>query len=111
MPLVSIRKDAPTLTLLPESDSLPFTERMRNKNINELIRTEQDYLTDLQLVVRMFRKPLLERGIITEEQDKSIFFNIPVLCAKTQDVLAKYMFIDVFHPDGPKLAATFNKLV
>jgi len=62
-------------------------------------------------VEQVFQKPLLERGIINEEQDKAIFFNIPILCAKTQDVLSKYMFIDVFHPDGPKLGATFNKLV
>ncbi|XP_027569208.2 intersectin-1 isoform X1 [Pipra filicauda] len=56
-------------------DMLTPTERKRQGYIHELIVTEENYVTDLQLVTEIFQKPLLESELLTEKEVAMIFVN------------------------------------
>ncbi|XP_041328559.1 intersectin-1 [Pyrgilauda ruficollis] len=53
-------------------DMLTPTERKRQGYIHELIVTEENYVTDLQLI---FQKPLMESELVTEKEVAMIFVN------------------------------------
>uniref|UniRef100_A0A6B2LBM9 DH domain-containing protein n=1 Tax=Arcella intermedia TaxID=1963864 RepID=A0A6B2LBM9_9EUKA len=42
----------------------------------EIVETERDYVEDLRIIMEVYKNPLKESGIITEEQQKSLFANI-----------------------------------
>lgn len=50
-------------------------ERKRQGYIHELIRTEERYVDDLQLVVEVFQKRMVESGFLTEGEMALIFVN------------------------------------
>ncbi|XP_039567809.1 intersectin-1 isoform X1 [Passer montanus] len=56
-------------------DMLTPTERKRQGYIHELIVTEENYVTDLQLVTEIFQKPLMESELVTEKEVAMIFVN------------------------------------
>ncbi|XP_018100331.1 intersectin-1 isoform X3 [Xenopus laevis] len=56
-------------------DMLSPTERKRQGYIHELIVTEENYVSDLQLVTETFQKPLLESDLLTEKEVAMIFVN------------------------------------
>uniref|UniRef100_A0A4W3J9E3 Intersectin 1 n=1 Tax=Callorhinchus milii TaxID=7868 RepID=A0A4W3J9E3_CALMI len=56
-------------------DMLTPSERKRQGYIHELIVTEENYVTDLQLVTEVFQKPLLESDLLTEKEVAMIFVN------------------------------------
>src|SRR5689334_19070321 len=44
--------------LLSVSTDLPEKQRLRNSVLNELVRTERDYIVDLDTIINHFRNPL-----------------------------------------------------
>uniref|UniRef100_UPI00358E5D18 intersectin-1 isoform X2 n=1 Tax=Myxine glutinosa TaxID=7769 RepID=UPI00358E5D18 len=56
-------------------DSLSPMERKRQGYIHELLQTEENYMSDLQLVVEVFQKPMMESGQLSEEEMGMIFIN------------------------------------
>mmetsp|Transcript_8188 Transcript_8188/g.34398 ORF Transcript_8188/g.34398 Transcript_8188/m.34398 type:complete len:1216 (+) Transcript_8188:36-3683(+) len=94
---------------LPEDEDLPFKERMRNKTINEVMLSEVDYVDDLHFIIGHFHDPMLERGLVTEQQRVAIFSNIDLIFdmhTNLLDKLGKW----AQHPDGPQVADCFGEL-
>ncbi|XP_045435798.1 intersectin-1 isoform X4 [Pipistrellus kuhlii] len=56
-------------------DMLTPTERKRQGYIHELIVTEENYVSDLQLVTEIFQKPLMEAEMLTEKEGAMTFVN------------------------------------
>ncbi|NXM30050.1 ITSN1 protein, partial [Oxyruncus cristatus] len=56
-------------------DMLTPAERKRQGYIHELIVTEENYVSDLQLVTEIFQKPLMESELLTEKEVAMIFVN------------------------------------
>lgn len=48
---------------------------MRQDCINELIQTEKAYIEDMEVVHRVFEKPLSESRVITQQDLEEIFVN------------------------------------
>ncbi|XP_071368727.1 intersectin-2b [Centroberyx affinis] len=66
---------------LTSLDSLSPQERKRQGYIHELIQTEERYVEDLQIVLEVFHKPMLESGRLTEAEMAMIFVNWKELIA------------------------------
>ncbi|XP_032209058.1 intersectin-2 isoform X4 [Mustela erminea] len=60
---------------LQSLDTMQPGERKRQGYIHELIRTEERYVDDLQLVVEVFQKRMVESGFLTEGEMALIFVN------------------------------------
>ncbi|XP_068505369.1 intersectin-2a isoform X4 [Syngnathus scovelli] len=56
-------------------DTMSPQERKRQGYIHELIRTEETYVDDLELVLEVFYKPMSESGRLTEAEMGVIFIN------------------------------------
>ncbi|XP_061126439.1 intersectin-2-like isoform X3 [Syngnathus typhle] len=56
-------------------DTMSPQERKRQGYIHELIRTEETYVDDLELVLEVFHKPMSESGRLTEAEMGVIFIN------------------------------------
>ncbi|XP_061610787.1 intersectin-2a isoform X3 [Phyllopteryx taeniolatus] len=56
-------------------DTMSPQERKRQGYIHELIRTEETYVDDLELVLEVFYKPMSESGRLTEAEMGVIFVN------------------------------------
>ncbi|XP_042359063.1 intersectin-2a [Plectropomus leopardus] len=56
-------------------DTMTPQERKRQGYIHELIQTEETYVDDLELVLEVFYKPMLESGRLTEAEMGVIFVN------------------------------------
>ncbi|XP_076611810.1 intersectin-2a isoform X2 [Chaetodon auriga] len=56
-------------------DTMTPQERKRQGYIHELIRTEETYVNDLELVLEVFHKPMSESGRLTEAEMGVIFVN------------------------------------
>ncbi|XP_048865058.1 intersectin-1 isoform X1 [Brienomyrus brachyistius] len=56
-------------------DMLTPTERKRQGYTHELIVTEENYVSDLQLVTEVFQKPMQESELLTEKEAAMIFVN------------------------------------
>lgn len=63
-------------SILPEGEDLAKEVRLRNKCINEIIDTERDYITDLEIVADLFVAPLRGDNIISAADVGKIFSNI-----------------------------------
>ncbi|XP_036365508.1 intersectin-1 isoform X5 [Octopus sinensis] len=50
-------------------------EKLRQRAIQELISTEESYLQDMSIVDKVFRQPLKENGVLSDEEDKILFVN------------------------------------
>ncbi|XP_052830492.1 intersectin-1-like [Octopus bimaculoides] len=50
-------------------------EKLRQRAIQELISTEESYMQDMSIVDQVFRKPLKENGVLSDEEDKILFVN------------------------------------
>ncbi|XP_068953446.1 intersectin-2 isoform X3 [Petaurus breviceps papuanus] len=60
---------------LQSLDTMAPMERKRQGYIHELIRTEERYMDDLQLVTEVFQKPMAESGRLSEGEMALIFVN------------------------------------
>ncbi|XP_048209279.1 intersectin-2 isoform X1 [Perognathus longimembris pacificus] len=56
-------------------DTMQPAERKRQGYIHELIQTEERYMDDLQLVIEVFQKRMVESGFLTEGEMALIFVN------------------------------------
>ena len=59
-----------------ESESDHFDHLQRANVIKELIKTESDYVKDLQVLINTFMCPLEELGIISHNESKIVFSNL-----------------------------------
>lgn len=73
--------------VLPDDESLPKHERMRNKVINEIINTERGYMEDLDTLVSVYLQPLRESGVLKEEQIHNIFSNVEMILQINKAIL------------------------
>lgn len=48
----------------------------RHAVLKEFITTERNYVRDLHLIIDKIQKPLVEKKVITKEQEKILFPNI-----------------------------------
>ncbi|XP_077008374.1 intersectin-2 isoform X3 [Tamandua tetradactyla] len=60
---------------LQSLDTMQPPERKRQGYIHELIQTEERYMDDLQLVVEVFQKRMVESGFLTQGEMALIFVN------------------------------------
>jgi len=49
---------------------------IREKILNEILDTEKDYVNDLKIIIDVYKRPMMQSGIITEEQQKALFVNV-----------------------------------
>ncbi|KAF2070062.1 hypothetical protein CYY_008619 [Polysphondylium violaceum] len=61
--------------------------KMRNKVINEIINTEKDYISDLQVIINTILVPLKESKIVTDKDISTIFSNIQLLLNVNKELL------------------------
>ncbi|EDQ88061.1 uncharacterized protein MONBRDRAFT_32963 [Monosiga brevicollis MX1] len=61
-------------------------EISRQKVIYELIQTEQDYLRDLVIIRNLFRQPLVDQKVLSEQMITKIFSNLDELLAVNADL-------------------------
>ncbi|XP_070190790.1 intersectin-1-like isoform X2 [Littorina saxatilis] len=54
---------------------LTGAEKQRQNYIQELVTTEETYNDDMSIVLEAFRNPLLEAGVLTEQESDKIFVN------------------------------------
>jgi hypothetical protein len=59
-----------------ESESEAFDHLQRANVIKELLKTESDYVKDLQVLINTFMYPLEELGIISHNESKIVFSNL-----------------------------------
>lgn len=67
---------APLASLLPTPPPAPVDKPApshRSLVINELLKTERDYIADLDLVQTVFYKPLMERKILSPKDILALF--------------------------------------
>ncbi|KYQ89024.1 pleckstrin (PH) domain-containing protein [Tieghemostelium lacteum] len=69
--------------VLPEEGE----NKMRNKVINEIINTEKDYISDLNIIINVIYQPLKELKIITDKDLSTIFSNIQLLLNVNKEFL------------------------
>jgi len=73
----SFSKNSWAATVDPDLlNSIDEPERMRQEVIYELIKTEQSYVRDLQVIVNEFLLPMQKRHIVNDNDIKMIFLNI-----------------------------------
>jgi hypothetical protein len=81
--------------VLPEDDSLPQPQRLRNKVINEIITTEYLYARDLERIQEVFMNPMKEQKLLDAAQMNAVFGGLSILLgvsrqmAKDLEVQAK----------------------
>ncbi|XP_077173072.1 intersectin-2 isoform X2 [Paroedura picta] len=68
-------------------DTMQPMERKRQGYIHELIQTEEKYMDDLQLVVEIFQKRMVEAGCLSEAEMGLIFVNWKELIASNTKLL------------------------
>jgi hypothetical protein len=52
-------------------------DRLQRANVmKELVKTESDYVKDLQVLINTFMYPLEEMGIISHNESKIVFSNL-----------------------------------
>lgn len=51
----------------------------RNKVLNECINTERDYIRDLEVMIKYFKNPMVELGLMGKAESSVIFSNVSVL--------------------------------
>lgn len=97
--------------LLPEDPAVLSDPSflVRNKIINEIVQTERDYIDDLELMITVFYKPLLGKGIITMQQQQTIFSNITVIYDISLHIL-EMLENSILDVDHPRLAPCFTEL-
>lgn len=64
-------------------------DKHRQNVITEILHTEKDYVNDIEIVARIFSRPLLEKNIISQADHAALFSNIEVLVSVNQQLLAK----------------------
>lgn len=64
--------------------------QIREKILNEILQTEKDYVNDLGVIINVYCKELTTNGIITPEQEKTLFSNIEELEELNRVVLGKF---------------------
>ncbi|XP_078107424.1 LOW QUALITY PROTEIN: intersectin-2-like [Sander vitreus] len=68
-------------------DSMSSQEKKRQGYIHELIQTEERYVEDLQIVLEVFHKPMLESGRLNDAEMVMIFVNWKELLACNSKLL------------------------
>ena len=61
----------------------------RKMVLAEILQTERDYVNDIEIVARVYIRPLLEKNIITREDHTALFSNLEVLVHVNQQLLAQ----------------------
>lgn len=51
----------------------------RERVVLEMLQTEKDYVRDLQLIVDLYKKPLVKRGLVSKEDINILFSNLEQL--------------------------------
>jgi len=60
----------------PQPTNTEINPTIRGKIIQEIIETERLYVNDLVLIQDVFYQPLKEKGIISEEEQRTLFANL-----------------------------------
>jgi len=58
----------------------------RERVIKEIIDTEEDYIRDLEIIIKVYLLPMREQGIATKDQINNIFSNVEVLYQINRDI-------------------------
>eukprot|EP00048_Salpingoeca_helianthica_P016202 m.230988 g.230988 ORF g.230988 m.230988 type:complete len:521 (-) comp18207_c0_seq1:26-1588(-) len=69
--------------------SMSATELKRREAIHELISSEQQYLSDIQTLTKVFSDPMRKMEILNEEKEKAIFGNLPEIEQLHRDFFAQ----------------------
>eukprot|EP01125_Pyxidicula_operculata_P002528 TRINITY_DN1238_c1_g1_i2.p1 TRINITY_DN1238_c1_g1~~TRINITY_DN1238_c1_g1_i2.p1 ORF type:complete len:1757 (-),score=449.84 TRINITY_DN1238_c1_g1_i2:265-5535(-) len=64
--------------------------KTRGKVINELLNTEKDYVEDMKLLLKVFKTPLEESGIISKNEAWTLFGNVMDLLNVNEQMLMKF---------------------
>lgn len=59
--------------------SISATELKRREAIHELISSEQQYLSDIQTLTKLFSEPMRKMDIINAEKEKALFCNLAAI--------------------------------
>eukprot|EP01103_Thecamoeba_quadrilineata_P013698 TRINITY_DN3880_c0_g1_i1.p1 TRINITY_DN3880_c0_g1~~TRINITY_DN3880_c0_g1_i1.p1 ORF type:complete len:640 (-),score=125.84 TRINITY_DN3880_c0_g1_i1:16-1908(-) len=62
----------------------------RQQILNEIITTEQDFISDIQILLDLYNKPLKEKGIITKPEQVTIFSNIEMILSINRELLEDF---------------------
>ncbi|KAJ5071056.1 rhogef domain containing protein [Anaeramoeba ignava] len=68
---------------IPESTD----EEMRGNIILEIIQTEEDYLSSLNIIIQYYKKPLIQKKIISSEDSTEIFKQVETIFGVNKQLL------------------------
>eukprot|EP01097_Dermamoeba_algensis_P003366 TRINITY_DN2363_c0_g2_i2.p1 TRINITY_DN2363_c0_g2~~TRINITY_DN2363_c0_g2_i2.p1 ORF type:complete len:994 (-),score=266.60 TRINITY_DN2363_c0_g2_i2:365-3286(-) len=100
----------PNAKFLPEeAESLTPDSKARNKVINELIKTEREYVRDLEFLHARFIVPLKAQEIIAEELVTSMFSGLSIISALHKELLYD-LIKQVLNSKGEVVGPIFVKM-
>ena len=109
-----------TPTPLPETSN-PFTGKTVNgprmNIVSEIVNTEQTYVNDLEILIRIYLEPLSTRRnkkkkpIITKEQVRTLFSNIESILNLNRVLLADLIRQSELPPEEQRIGSSFNLIV
>lgn len=88
----------------------------RSKIVDEIVTTEETYVNDLEILIRLYLEPLSTRKnkkkkpIITKEQVKGLFSNIESILNLNRVLLADLQKQIELPPEEQRIGASFNLL-
>ncbi|KAL6042510.1 histone H3 domain-containing protein [Balamuthia mandrillaris] len=86
--------------------------RHRIEAMKEIIKTERDYVADLQLLIDRYMHPLVQQGIIDKLQSNTIFSTMPTILGVNTQLLHGLLSLDEQTwrtPQGEHIADLFLK--
>lgn len=86
--------EPPPPPVLPEDDSLPVAQRVRNKCINEIVATEYLYARDLERIQEVFMTPIREQKLLDSSQMNAVFGGLSILLGMSRQ-MAKDLEVQV----------------
>ena len=86
--------EPPPPPVLPEDDSLPAAQRVRNKCINEIVATEYLYARDLERIQEVFMTPIREQKLLDSSQMNAVFGGLSILLGMSRQ-MAKDLEVQV----------------
>lgn len=80
---------SPELTAEQLAQKREANQKHRKLVLAEIIQTESDYVKDIEIVARLFIRPLMEKSLITREDHAALFSNLEVLVPVNQQLLTR----------------------
>ena len=86
-------------------------KRLRAKVIEEIIKTEEDYIEDVAVLVKVYYLPLVQSKILDKKTIETVFGNIPLIIRVNYDFLASLQRLRDYPSDQQTFGSLFEEFV